>query len=250
MPQIIAFTSPKGGCGSSFVCASLWYILAAKGKKVMALDMCFEKCTLDSALGFQNDYVYTLSDVMEGSCSMEDAASYMGNSSFLRTDYERNHIDYDRVLQLLKESDYDYILIDMLPFSGDIAKGVLSFSDELIIVSDCTSVSAGLCDTFLNNIDSVKTRLIINKIIPSYIKAGIHFTADELLDMLGIELLGLVPYDECVEIILKNGISNGLGKELLCEVFDNIALRLMGERVPAFDITGKKTRNFLVKGRK
>jgi len=53
-----------------------------------------------------------------------------------------------------------------------------------------------------------------------------------------------------VEIILKNGISNGLGKELLCEVFDNIALRLMGERVPAFDITGKKTRNFLVKGRK
>ncbi|MBQ8588477.1 MAG: AAA family ATPase [Clostridia bacterium] len=250
MPRIITFTSPKGGCGSSFVCASLWYILTNCNEKVMALDMCYEKCTLDYALGFQNDYVYTLSDVIAGSCSLEEAVSYSGNSCFLRSDYEQNGMDYDIAAQLLRESDYDYILIDMPPFSGDIAKGILSFSDELIIVSDCTAVSAKLCDSFLNDIGSVKARLVINKIIPSYIKDGIHLTVDELLDMLGIELLGLAPYDECVEIILKNGVSQGLEVELFREVFGNMALRLTGERIPAADIASKKPRNFLVKGRK
>ncbi len=250
MTRIIAFTSPKGGCGSSFVCASLWYILTAKGKKVMALDMCFEKCTLDFALGFQNDYVYTLSDVLSDCCSIEEAAVHAGDSSFLRCDYEQRQLCYDRLAELIKDTDYDFVLIDMPSFSDDVVRGVLSFTDELVVVSDCTAASAKLCDLFLTGVGSVRTRLVINKIIPPYIKEGIHHTADELLDMLGIELLGLVPHDETAEIVLKDGTSCGLKTEMFCEVFGNIALRLMGERVPACDITGKKTRKILVKGRK
>ena len=39
MPEIVAFVSPKGGCGATSVCGLLWYALSDLGYKVLGLDM-------------------------------------------------------------------------------------------------------------------------------------------------------------------------------------------------------------------
>ena len=39
MSEIIAFSSPKGGCGATFVCAGVWLSLARKGVSVFASDL-------------------------------------------------------------------------------------------------------------------------------------------------------------------------------------------------------------------
>ena len=101
MPRIITFTAPKGGCGSTFVSASLCYMFVQKSQRVLALDMCFERCTLDSALGFQNDYVYTLKDVTDGECTLKEAVCSFDGVDFVRCGYEKDCPDYEKIADVL-----------------------------------------------------------------------------------------------------------------------------------------------------
>ena len=136
MPQVIAFTSPKGGCGSTFVCSSLALSLSQSGMSVLAADMCFERGTLDFALGFQNDYVYTLSDVLEGTCSLCESAVAQGQLSFVRAGYEKNNVNINDFKDILCNCEYDYVLIDIPSFDRDIRDSVLSFAHKLVIVTE------------------------------------------------------------------------------------------------------------------
>ena len=113
MPEIITFISPKGGSGASFCCAGVWSLLMEKGHKVLAVDGCFEKCALDYALGFKSDYVYTMTDVTDGSCTPDEAMCVSENGSFIRFDYENNFFEADKAFEILKKSDFDYILVDI-----------------------------------------------------------------------------------------------------------------------------------------
>ena len=72
MPEIVAFVSPKGGCGATSVCGLLWYALSDLGYKVLGLDMCFEDGSLDFFLGKESEYIYTLFDVLDGNCQFND----------------------------------------------------------------------------------------------------------------------------------------------------------------------------------
>jgi len=237
MPRIITFTAPKGGCGSTFVSASLCYMFVQKSQRVLALDMCFERCTLDSALGFQNDYVYTLKDVTDGECTLKEAVCSFDGVDFVRCGYEKDCPDYEKIADVLKNSDYDFVIIDMPSFDDDIKEGVLSFSDQLVLVTDTSSVSQKMCDLYIKDTYFENTLLVVNKIIPSYIKMGIHMTLDEIVDAVGVSPIGLIEWSPCVDIVLKNGTVSGLYESRLYCAFSNIALRLMGERIPAMDIT-------------
>lgn len=249
MPRIICFTAPKGGCGSTFVCSSLALSLSQSGMSVLALDMCFEKGTLDFALGFQNDYVYTLSDVSDGTCSLCECAVTQGQLSFVRAGYEKNNADINAIGDILKSSEYDYVLIDILSIGSDECDFVSDFADKLVIVTDPTHASCKICDIYLSEIDFSDISIVVNKIIPSYVKNNIQMTVDEVLDTLGIPLLGLVPW--CPIAYAEN---TEFKDNYLNTAFSNIALRLGGDRVPAMEISKvydcfKLSRN-LTKGRK
>ena len=101
MPEIITFMSPKGGSGATFVCAGVWATLCEKSYKVLAFDACFEKGALDYALGFKSDYVYTMTDVADGNCSLKDAMVSFGSGSFLRADYENNFFETEAAFEIL-----------------------------------------------------------------------------------------------------------------------------------------------------
>lgn len=233
MPQIICFTSPKGGCGSTFVCSMLAFSLSKGGNNVLAVDMCYEKGTLDFALGFQNDYVYTLSDVSDGICTLSECTVTQGQLSFARAGYEKNTADTIALGDILKKCEYDYVLIDISGFDRDITDVALGFSDKLIIVTDPAEASCKICDMYLNSIDFSDISLVINKIIPSYVKIGIQMTVDEILDTLCISLLGLVPWSPAISTADAEYKDTCLNT-----AFSNIASRLCGNTVPAMDFSG------------
>ena len=75
--------------------------------------------------------------------------------------------------------------------------------------------------------------MILNRINPDMVARGDMLTAEDVLELLAIELIGLVPEDENVlmssnrgtPIVLENKSRAGLA-------FRNVAKRLMGETVP------------------
>ena len=253
MPEIIAFVSPKGGAGSTFVCSSMWKTLTKKEYKVLALDMCFENCTLDLALGFQNDYVYTLFDVLCNSCTLDDAVCGEP-SGFVRLDYESCSYDFPKLFEVIAHSSYDYVLIDIDSQCKNILSGVFDFCSKVVIVTDCTQASVKLCENFIGEFEFLKEPLVIvNKIMPYLIRDGIHLTIDEVLERLSCELLGLIPWSIHSEFILGTDSDISDYVALFNPLF-SIAERIEGGYVPACDIESlfkdERAFNYLMRGRK
>ena len=116
MPKTVCFSSPKGGCGATFVCGGVAFYLAKLGYRVLAVDMCFEKGTLDYILGFQNDYIYTLDDVADGVCTLEEAVVCQDNLSFIKYGYEFDSNTFEFPTEILENSDFDYVFLDFPPY--------------------------------------------------------------------------------------------------------------------------------------
>jgi septum site-determining protein MinD len=78
-----------------------------------------------------------------------------------------------------------------------------------------------------------EVRLIINRLRPEMVKRGDMLEVDDVLEILGVKLIGIVPEDERILISTNLGspasldLTNRAGGE-----FRNIARRLKGEDVP------------------
>jgi septum site-determining protein MinD len=60
---------------------------------------------------------------------------------------------------------------------------------------------------------------------------------DDILDLLAVELLGIIPEDEKVIVASNKGQPLALdGKSKAGQAFRNIASRLLGEQVPFMDL--------------
>ena len=232
MAEIIAFVSPKGGCGSTFMCAGLWNSFANNSKKVLAVDFCFEKGTLDFNLGFQNDYIYTLSDCLDKSTEFSDVlVGYPDKTAcFVKAGYEYMPFDFKKLIKYFE--GFDYVLIDMPPIDT-IASEIIPSADTVVCVTDLSEVSLKICDSFLSSYDTDNCLMAINKVIPSYCAGGIHYTVDEAMDFLGISLLGIVPWTPKAEIVLKQSFKYGIEDETADKAFNNMTKRLTGETVRA-----------------
>ena len=236
MPEIIAFISPKGGCGATFACAGIWYSLAKQGKRVLAVDLCGRRCALDFALGLQNDSIYNVYDAVNGVCDFNAAlcASSLGeNACFLRGDTQACETDTDELKALLNKSDFEYVLID-LPYDEN-AQTDMKIADKVILVTDCTNVSVRMCDAFAGKLEWEKVFVVINKIIPEYIENKILPTVDEIADGIGVRPIGLLPWSPSAVASFNCGVENGIADKNLADAFSNTAVRITGGKSVAID---------------
>jgi septum site-determining protein MinD len=79
--------------------------------------------------------------------------------------------------------------------------------------------------------------LIINRLNPALVKHNDMLSANDVLDLLGIKLIGIVPEDETVIIGSNRGtpVVNE-AKSRAGQAFRNIAKRLQGQSVPFMDL--------------
>ena len=80
-------------------------------------------------------------------------------------------------------------------------------------------------------------RLLINRLRPEMVEREDMLNIDDVLDILAIDLLGVVPEDEQIIIATNRGRPLALENHAQAgEAFSNIARRILGEDVPLMTI--------------
>jgi septum site-determining protein MinD len=116
----------------------------------------------------------------------------------------------------------------------------MHFADEAIVVTNPEVSAVRDADRIIGLVEAEEkgpARLIINRVNPALIRRGDMLTADDVLELLAIELIGVVPEDEGVVISTNRGQPVALdGKSRAGLAFQNIARRLKGEKVPFMEM--------------
>lgn len=247
MQNVIVVTSGKGGVGKTTTVANLGAGLAKAGKSVVLIDTDIGLRNLDVVLGLENRIVYDLVDVVEGTCRLKQAlirdkrfeGMFLIPAAQTRDKMAVNPEQMKKLISEL-ESEFDYVLIDCPAGIEQGFKNAIAGAKSAIIVT-VPEVSAvrdadriiGLLSA--NAIDDCE--LLVNRLRPDLIKKGDMLALDDTIDILGIDLIGVVPEDET--IIRSSNIGEPIvtnQKSMAGKAYRNITKRILGENVPMLDM--------------
>lgn len=248
---VITVTSGKGGVGKTTTTANLAVALASGGKKVVCIDGDIGLRNLDVVLGLENRIVYDLVDIIEGRCRMRQAMIrdkrmpelYLIPAAQTR---DKNAVSPSDMIRLCDElrPEFDWVLIDSPAGIERGFRNAIAPTDLAIVVTNPEVSAVRDADRIIGLIEAEEkgpARLIINRLNPSLVKRGDMLSADDVLELLAIELIGIVPEDENVVISTNRGTPVALdGKTRAGEAYQNIARRLAGEKVPFLNLDEKE----------
>lgn len=238
----IVITSGKGGVGKSTVTGNLAAALAGRGRNVVVVDMDIGLRNMDIILGLESRVVFNMLDVTDGICRLEQAlvkSKQWPNLKLLPASQTRNKdslraSDGYLVMDMLKP-DFDYILIDCPAGIEAGFQRSMEFSDEAVLVVNPEVSSLRDSDRVLSILESVgrkeSTSLVINRYNERLAAEGAHVSANDIVDIMKINVLGIVPDTHLATMCSNRGLlmpeSTVPGK-----VFAEMAARIEGEKVP------------------
>lgn len=234
MGKITVITSGKGGTGKSTITSGLGAALARKGKKVLIIDCDTGMRGVDLLLGINSELVFDISDVVNGNCNILSAIypckSISGLYVLASPLNEQNKISPSISKQIVwaLSKFYDYILIDCPAGIGTGFKSAIAGADSAIVVANAEPLSlrcGAKVREILNNSDIKNIRLIINRFSKAaFKKLKVFSDLDDVIDEVGIRLLGIVPEDFKAISLEQRGLPIS-GKIPAAKAFDSIALR-------------------------
>nr|NIT55100.1 septum site-determining protein MinD [Fodinibius sp.]NIW43472.1 septum site-determining protein MinD [Gammaproteobacteria bacterium]NIX54580.1 septum site-determining protein MinD [candidate division Zixibacteria bacterium]NIY23684.1 septum site-determining protein MinD [Fodinibius sp.] len=137
-------------------------------------------------------------------------------------------------------SEFDYILIDSPAGIEQGFKNAVAPADKVIIITTPEVSAVRDADRIIGLIEAEEKgpgSLIINRLRPDMIKRGDMLNIEDVLDILGIELVGVVPDDETIIISTNKGVPVALENNSLAgQAFKNVSQRLMGKTVPFLEL--------------
>lgn len=242
MSRVIVVTSGKGGVGKSSTCVNIGSNLAMNGYKVCLIDADLGLKNLDVILGIESRVVFDIQDVINGVSTLNQALvrdKRIDNLYLLPAcksiDVTKINFTFlEKIIVELKKQ-FDFILIDS---PAGIERGfynAIRNANEAIIVvnNDVASIrDADKVIGILNTHGVLDTKLVINKVSLKKIEKDVNITMSDVLEILGIPLLGIVYEDE--DIIKSNNKGMPLilnNKSIINKCYQNIAKRLNGEDV-------------------
>ncbi len=247
MQNVIVITSGKGGVGKTTTVANLGTGLAKEGKKVVMIDTDIGLRNLDVVLGLENRIVYDLVDVVEGTCRIKQALikdkRYEG-LCLIPAAQTRDKMavtpEQMKTLVAELEDEFDYILIDCPAGIEQGFKNAIAGAKSAIIVTVPEVSAVRDADRIIgllgaNGIDDCM--LLVNRMRPDLVKRGDMLALDDTLDILGIELIGVVPEDE--KIIKSSNLGEPVitdDRALSGKAYKNITRRILGDNIPLLDI--------------
>lgn len=260
--KTIIITSCKGGVGKSTVTANLAYALAARGKRVLALDCDFSNRSLDLIFGCEDSVIYDLCDVIYGRCEVERAIikdSRSENLFFcaapLETEEDFTAEQLEEVLRKASEKlSLDYILVDTPGAVSETVELVSHVADMALIIVSHQPTAARAAERTGMTLDRLGVsdqRLIVNGFDADAVQNGLRTGINELIDKTHTRLLGIVPHEYELSLSQEFGkicfeIDNKNMKRIQGS-FANIAARLDGVNVPLLKKVygGKKRKELL-----
>lgn len=247
MGTAIVITSGKGGVGKTTTSANIGTGLAMRGNSVVILDADIGLRNLDVVLGLENRIVYDIVDVVEKNCRLKQALIkdkryeklYLLPAAQTK---DKTAIKPEQMVELIGElkKDFDYIIIDCPAgieqgFQYSIAgadKAVIVTTPEISAVRDADRVIGILEAKEIHN-----PKLIINRIRPEMVKRGDMMNIDDIIDILAIDLLGIVPDDESIVVSTNKGEPVVIDEKALAgQAYRNITKRIAGEEVELINL--------------
>ena len=234
--QVLAVISGKGGTGKTSLCAGIASCLAMDGLRVLCIDLDVGLRNLDIALGMQDVAVLPFTALMRGEYSLQQATQHptLANLFLLTAPVTEDPETID--------ADAFGRLLDAPAGVGALFRMATRYADEAAVVALADPASqrdAARAAELLLQEREIPARLIVNRAIPRLF-ARMHATVDDVMDGVGLPLLGVVPDDTSVTLAAAEGKPlvqyTYHGAALACH---HIAGRLCGRRVPLMKITNR-----------
>lgn len=249
MSEVIVITSGKGGVGKTTTTANVGTGLAMEGKKVVLIDTDIGLRNLDVVMGLENRIVYNLVDVIEGNCRIKQAlikdkrnpTLYLLPSAQTR---DKTAVSPEKMAKLTEElkDEFDYILLDCPAGIEQGFKNAIAGADRAIVVTTPEVSAVRDADRIIGLLDAneiKKTELVVNRLRTDMVKRGDMMSSQDVVEILSVDLLGVVPDDENIVVSTNQGEPLVGSKCLAGQAYKNICDRIMGEEVPFLDLTQK-----------
>jgi len=233
--------SGKGGTGKTSLTALIGAALAGMGRRTLLIDCDVGLRDLDLALGMSDRVLMDFSDVAAGRAALEEAAARhprlpklylltapVTTEAALEADGLRGVLDAAR-------EQFGFCLIDAGAGLGESFRLATSYADRIVVVT--TAEPSCLRDAQrtvmeLHDVPTGRIHLVVNRLRRSLLRS-LRANIDDAMDTAGLPLLGVVPEDEDLSVLLGKGKVDGFGYYSPARrAARNIARRLCGEKVP------------------
>lgn len=251
MSQAIVITSGKGGVGKTTTTANLGVALALGGARVVVVDADIGLRNLDVVMGLENRIVYDLVDVVEGYCRLRQALikDKRVDGLFLlpaAQTKDKNAVNPEQMKELIEalKEEHDFIIVDCPAGIEQGFRNAVSGADRAVIVTtpEVSAVRDADRITGLLEASGFENPLIINRIKPRMVARGDMMDIPDIIDILAIDLLGVVPDDDYIVVSTNRGEPAVMADTSRAgEAYRNIARRIRGEEVPFLDLSEKET---------
>lgn len=242
MGKVIAVTSGKGGTGKTTTVAAVSSCLAALGNKTLCIDFDSGLKNLDLALCMADFAVADFMDVVSGRLELLSAcheSPQIPNLFFLAAPTVNTLAEPDSaaVKQMFDEihREFDYCVVDSPAGIGAGFRLAHAHADMSIIVTngelpamrDAQRTAETVRDMGVNDL-----RLLVNRVKPKNFKK-ISTTIDDIIDIVGARLIGVVREDDTVFLSLhENTLLVLYRRRYAAYNFLDVARRITGEDVP------------------
>jgi septum site-determining protein MinD len=241
--RVITVTSGKGGVGKTTFSANVSAALAALGHKTIAVDTDVGLRNLDIIMGLENRIVFDLVDVVEGRCRLQKACIrdkrldtlHLLAAAQTRDKSAVSPSAMEKICAELRHM-FAFTIIDCPAGIERGFENAIIGADEVVIITTPHVSSIRDADRVVGLLEAAEKqqiRLVVNRLQQDMVRRGDMLDISDVLDILSIDLLGVIPEDESIVVSGNRGeLASLTTTSRAGQAYKNIARRLLGEDVP------------------
>src|SRR4051812_43308359 len=218
------------------------------GHKTVAIDFDVGLRNLDLVLGCERRVVYDFVNVIKGEAKLHTAlirdkridTLYVLAASQTRDKDALDAEGVGRVIKELKDLGFEYIICASPAGIEKGAQMAMYFADEAVVVCNPEVSSVRDADRVIGLLAAktktaeaatpMKTHLLLTRYSPNQVKKGEMLSVDDVLELLGIPLLGVIPESKIVLLSSNKGTPAILDESTdVAQAYLDVVYRFVGE---------------------
>ena len=159
---------------------------------------------------------------------------------------DKSAVNPEQMIKLCDElrEEFDYILVDCPAGIEQGFKNAIAGADLAIVVTTPEVSAVRDADRIIGLLEANEIRnprLLINRVRVDMVRRGDMMSIEDIIDILAIELIGVVPDDEKIVISTNKGEPTVTdSKSAAGQAYRELTRRLTGEKLPILDITAEE----------